>query len=109
MQHYGGSEATIKPVSDGMYAPEPLLLMNYLGLCGQRINIVKWKRGKPVSRTAAKVFDLIQYRDFVLTRTPIGPYLTGGEASIELFDRNSGYGACFELERKRQRVNGYPG
>jgi hypothetical protein len=92
-----------------MYAPEPLLLMNYLGLCGQRINIVKWKRGKPVSRTAAKVFDLIQYRDFVLTRTPIGPYLTGGEASIELFDRNSGYGACFELERKRRRVNGYPG
>jgi hypothetical protein len=49
MQHYGGSEATIKPVSDGMYAPEPLLLMNYLGFCGQRINIVKWKRGKPVS------------------------------------------------------------
>ncbi len=108
-KHYGGKEATIKPISDGKFAPQPLLLMNYLGFCGQSIKITKWSGGKPVSSTDAKVFDLIHYRDLILTRTPIGNYLVGGEATVQLFDQNSGYGACFTLERKRQRVNGYPG
>jgi hypothetical protein len=108
-KHFGGKEATIKPVSDGMYAPQPLLLMNYLGFCGQKISVVKWNKNKPVGKSATKVFDLIRYRDLVLTRTPISSLLTGGEASVELFTQNGGYGACFELTRTRQRVNGYPG
>jgi hypothetical protein len=108
-KHYGGKEATIKPISDGKFAPQPLLLMNYLGFCGQNIKITKWSGGKPISSADAKVFDLIHYRDLILTRTPISSYLVGGEATVQLFDQNSGYGACFTLERKRQRVNGYPG
>jgi len=108
-KHYGGKEATIKPVSDGKFAPQPLLLMNYLGFCGQKIRITKWSQNKPFSSADTEVSDLIHYRDLILTRTPIGRYLIGGEATISLFDSNSGYGACFELQRKRQRVNGYPG
>lgn len=108
-KHFGGKEATIKPLSEGRFAPSPLLLMNYLGFCGQKINVVRWNNDRPSRKTPAKVFDLVQYRGLVLTRTPFSRYLVGGRASIELYDANSGYGACFQLKRARQRVNGYPG
>lgn len=107
-KRYGGTQATIKPISEGRFAPDPLLLMNYLSFCGQRISFVRWEGDKPISSSPALVYDLIAYRGMVLTRTPISRYLTGGFATVQIFNRHQGYGTCFELKRERQRVNGYP-
>lgn len=107
-KHTGGKEATIKPVSDGMFAPDPLLLMRYLSFCSQNINVVKFKNGKPKSVKSVPVHDLIYYRDMTLTRSPILKHLSGGKGSVELYNDRTGYGVCFELVRKRQRKNGYP-
>jgi hypothetical protein len=109
-QDYTGlSIASIKPVSDGRFAPDPLILMHHLGhLCGHRIHVVEWENKIPVRRTLIPVEDMIQWRDFVLVRSPIAAYLTGGLATFELTDTNRGYSACFTLERIRQRANGYP-
>ena len=53
----GSKAATIKPKSDGRFAPEPILLMNYLGtMCGQNLSLVKWmcaslhRRASPLTR-----------------------------------------------------------
>jgi hypothetical protein len=107
-KHMGGKEATIKPISEGKFAPNPLLLMRYLSFCGQNINVVKFKAGKPKSVKKVQVEDLIYYRDMTLTRSPIQKHLSGGKGSVELYNDKTGYGVCFELVRKRQRKNGYP-
>lgn len=104
----GSKAATIKPVSDGLFAPQPILLMSYLNtFCGQKVEIAKWSHGKIQSRQVTEAKDLIPYKNFILTRTPIGKFLKGGRATFELFNGKTNYGVCFSLERQRQKVNGY--
>lgn len=104
----GSKAATIKPKSDGRYAPEPILLMNYLGtMCGQSLSLAKW-RGNQLRRVVPlRLGDLIFYKNWILTRSPIGRVLTGGKGTFELYTHHSGYGVCFDLVRRRQRANGY--
>lgn len=100
--------ASIKPVSDGKFAPQPILLMSFLGnLCGQRLELSKWSGAKRISKSATEPKDLIPYNGRVLTRTPIGSFLTGGKGTFELFNGRTNYGVCFELRKHRQKVNGY--
>lgn len=107
-QFTGDKAATIKPVSDGRFAPQPLILMSFLGtFCGQRINLVKWSGDRPKIAAQIKVEDLVPYNGRILTRSPVGKYLKGGKATFELQNVRSSYGVCFRLERKRQKVNGY--
>jgi hypothetical protein len=104
----GTKAASIKPISDGKYAPQPILLMSFLGnLCGQRLEISKWSGQKRISKSAAEPRDLIPYNGRVLTRTPIGSLLTGGKGTFELFNGRTNYGVSFELRKRRQKVNGY--
>jgi len=107
-KYTGDKRATIKPVSEGKYAPDPLFLFSSISSCGQRMQVTKWAGGKPMVTQDVRLYDLITYRDMTLTRSPVGSYLTGGKASIELFNRNYGYAVCFNLTRTRQRANGYP-
>ncbi len=107
-QFTGDKAASIKPVSDGRFAPQPLLLMSFLGtFCGQRINLVRWGNDRPKIAATIRVEDLIPYKGRILTRSPIGRFLRGGNATFELQNVRSSYGVCFRLERKRQKVNGY--
>lgn len=107
-QFTGDKAATIKPVSDGKFAPQPIILMSFLGtFCGQRINLVKWSSDRPKIAAQIKVEDLVPYKGRILTRSPVGKYLKGGKATFELQNVRSSYGVCFRLERKRQKVNGY--
>ncbi len=107
-QFSGDKAASIKPKSDGKYAPEPILLMSFLGsFCGQNHAVTRWQMSKPRSTTALKVGDLVPYKGRILTRTPIGRVLKGGKASFDLYSAQAAYGVCFNLVPKRQRVNGY--
>ncbi len=104
----GAKAASIKPVSDGKFAPQPILLMSFLGnLCGQRLELSKWSAAKRISKSTTEPKDLIPYNGRVLTRTPIGSFLTGGKGTFELFNGRTNYGVCFELRKRRQKVNGY--
>lgn len=106
---YSGEKASsIKPVSDGKYAPQPLALMTFLGtMCGQELQIVKWSKRKPRAIQPVLVGDLIPYRGRILNRSPLGGLLTGGKGSFDLSSPTSGYGVCFDLVPRRQRVHGY--
>lgn len=104
----GAKAATLKPISDGKFAPQPILLMSFLGsLCGQHLELSKWTNGKPISKNKIEPKDLIPYNGRVLIRTPIGRFLTGGKGTFELFNGQTNYGICFELRKSRQKVNGY--
>lgn len=106
----GGREASIKPVSDGKYAPRPLLLMRSLGACGQSLRLVEWGPSRPVKLTSMRPYDMLPYHGMVLNRTPLGPSeLRGGSGTFELSTSYESYGVCMSLVAQRQRVNGYPG
>jgi hypothetical protein len=104
----GRRAASIKPVSDGKFAPAPLLLMQSLGY-GQEIDIIKWSNGRPRKQADVKVENMVYYRGFVLSRSVASKILTGGYGSVDVEANYQSYGACLELVRRRQRVNGYPG
>ena len=99
--------ASLKPVSDGKFAPAPLLLMESLGLCDQVLNKVTWQRGAPTV-TRLSIEDVISYRGLVLNRSDISSALGGGRGVFDLDDGRSAYGVCMTFTRTRQRVNGYP-
>ncbi len=104
----GGKAASIKPQSSGRFAPQPVLLMTFIGtMCGQKLSLAKWKGSTLQSVTALKLGDLVPYKGWILTRSPISRVLTGGRGTFELTSAYAGYGACFELIRRRQKVNGY--
>lgn len=107
---HGGMQASIKPTSEGRFAPQPLILMNWLqSRCGQLINAVKWQDGRPSKVEYVPVGDFIPYRDMRLARSPIGHLLNGGKGTFELISPlKGGYGVCFDFEKKRQVRNGYP-
>jgi hypothetical protein len=106
--HKGSKAATIKPVSDGKYAPKPLLLMSSVQSYNENVSMIEWRNGRPVSRLL-KVNDYVFYRGLSLTRTVIDAILRGGgRRTFELTNGYNAYGVCFSLVRRRQNVNGYP-
>ncbi|MCB0333621.1 MAG: hypothetical protein KDD55_08995, partial [Bdellovibrionales bacterium] len=110
--HHGeGKQASIKPESEGRYAPRPIILMNYLdGVCGHRIDTVKWKSKNKVQwRKELEIYSLLAYQDMVLSLALVDSVLPdSGKATFELYDGTSAYSVCFELKQKRQTANGYP-
>lgn len=107
---FGGSRAaSIKPVSDGKYAPRPLLLMARTGSFNEVARVVRWRNGKPRVEKVYEKLDSASYQGLSLIRVPVE--LPGGFASVELLDMKGfsrGYGVCLEMTRRRQYVNGYP-
>jgi len=104
----GSKAATIKPESDGRYAPQPILLMAYLDtMCGQNLSLVRWKGNSIQKITPLKLGDLVFYRNWILTRSPIGRALTGGKGTFELSTSHAAYGVCFALAKRRQWANGF--
>jgi len=104
----GKRAASIKPVSDGRFAPAPLLLMNSVAY-DEDVKVIKWKKGKPKQVAAVDIEDRVYYRGFVLSRSVASSILSGGYASVDKVSDYQSYGACLNMTRTRQRVNGYPG
>lgn len=105
----GGKESALKPESEGRYAPKPILMMNWLGnTCGNRIDVVKWKKRKPKTVTPLSVYSLLAYKDMVLNLAVVESALSGGKGTAELYTGDDSYGVCFSLVKKRQNKNGYP-
>lgn len=105
----GSRAASIKPVSDGKYAPRPLLIMARAAPGREAVRVVRWKQGKPRIERIYDRLDSAFYRGFSLLRVPVE--LPGGFASVDVVDDDNytkAYGVCLEMVRRRQRVNGYP-
>jgi hypothetical protein len=70
---------------------------------------MKWTKGKPKKVADVDVEDKVYYRGFVLSRSIASSVLNGGYASVDTVSDYQSYGACLNMVRSRQRVNGYPG
>ena len=107
----GKRAATIKPVSDGKYAPAPLILMSSVGGWGgnEQIKVFRWSGGKSSLIAPIRVEDYVGYFGLRLARGKVAPALRGGKGTFEISNGNYAYSVCFRLVRTRQKVNGYPG
>lgn len=111
---YRGSKASsIKPESDGKFAPKALFLMATTGgfswgsdQGSEKINVVRWSR-RGLSSTTIKVEDMVYWRGHQLARAVAEPVLRGGRGTVELQSRVGTYSVCFNLVKSRQRLNGY--
>lgn len=108
-QTYRGKKAaSLKPKSEGRFAPQPLFLMTSLNGWGkQKINIVEWSRGKIARIRTTNTADFVYHAGKFLTRTPAGRFMSGKKATVELTNGQAMYSVCFTLTRRRQNVNGY--
>lgn len=112
INYAGRRAASIKPNSDGKFAPRPLYLMATTGGFGgnERINVVKFSKNKPGSPKKVRVEDYVYYRGYTLARAVADSTLRmGGKANVELQSDNAVYSVCFRMSKSRQKVNGYPG
>lgn len=108
-RYRGRKSASIKPISDGKFAPKPLVLMQSTGYRPEQVELVKWRRNKPANYSNLPVENYLGYKGLYLARMVADGFLTGGRGTFQIKSPdNSAYGVCFELERKRQRVFGYP-
>jgi len=112
-QYKGRRAASIKPTSEGKFAPQPLLLMQsisgfgaFFG-SGESIELVKFKKGKVRSRAEIDIEDYVPYRDLFLTRSLIGRQLRGGKGMFVLSNGSSAYGLCLPLSRRRSYAGNY--
>lgn len=107
------SPASIKPVSDGKFAPKPLVLIQGVGYSyynsGETLRLVKWSKGRPGKGKTLKIEDRVYYRGQSLARSVANGILTGGKGTFEISNGDKVGTACFSLVRARQRVNGYKG
>lgn len=102
----GSKASTIKPISEGMWAPEPLVMMSTTGGGSETINVYKWTR-KPKQIAKLPVTRYVYYRGLTLANGRVKSVLTGGKGVFELTNGFDTYSVCFMLKRVRQRVNGY--
>jgi hypothetical protein len=109
-RYTGSRAASIKPVSDGMFAPSPLLMMSSL-YSREAITQSRWSRaGKLQRKTPVRIENYVYYRGLSLTRSVVTNLLRqGGKATFDLSNGERAYSVCFKMQRIRQRVNGYPG
>jgi hypothetical protein len=107
---YTGTKAsTIKPVSEGRFAPHPLLLMSSVSAYRERVLVTRWKNDRPRPSVELPIEDYVYYRGLVLTRSVVSSLLNGnGKATFEIVGGDRGYGVCFQMRRARQSRNGYP-
>lgn len=105
----GETASSIKPISEGQYAPRPLILMSSLGSfgSGEQIRVVTWSRGKIKRVKKIKVVKYVFYNGLALATGLLDGILTGGKGTFELASGANVYSACFALKRTRQRANGY--
>ena len=107
-RYQGSRSASLKPKSDGRYAPKPIVLMDYMRkMCGNRVVISKWKDGKPKKLADHASYGFIRRNGSLFTRTLVDGGLKGGKGVFDLYDGSNAYGVCFELVAKRQNKNGY--
>lgn len=108
-RYRGRKSASIKPISDGKFAPKPLVLMQSTGYRPEQVELIKWRKNKPASSSDLPVENYLGYKGLFLARMVADGFLNGGRGTFQIKSPdNSAYGVCFELERKRQRVFGYP-
>jgi len=102
-------QASVKPVSEGRYAPRPLMMMNWLGsACGNTMSLTKWNKNMPGKAANLPIYSFLIYKDMILGLSVADKVLKGGKGTFDLTNSLSGYGVCMDLVRKRQKVNGYP-
>jgi hypothetical protein len=105
---YTGSQAaSIKPLSEGRFAPNPLLLMEMVRACGQKVHEAAWRRERPVV-SELKAEDLITFHKRSFVRVNMGGRMSGGEASYILSTTDTAYGVCFQKNAVRQYAGDYP-
>lgn len=107
-QFQGAQVASIKPSSDGQYRGEPILLMGAVQYGDEYVNIVRRSRGGVRSKRRIPVVKYVSYKGHTLSLARLRGVLRGGRATFELTNGGLIYGVCFELQRRRQVVNGYP-
>jgi hypothetical protein len=106
---YSGSQvASIKPVAEGRYRGEPILLMAAIQYGAEYVNIIKRNGIRVRSRKKLPVVKSVYYRGYALSLARLSGVLNGGKATFEISNGRYIYGVCFSLNRRRQRVNGYP-
>jgi hypothetical protein len=106
----GSKAASIKPVSDGMFAPNPLLLMSSISPYSEGIFQTKWKANGSISlMRTVPIVAYAGYRNLTLTRSVVTSLLAeGGKATFDITDGRTAYSVCFAMKRTRQSKNGYP-
>jgi hypothetical protein len=106
---YPGSEvASIKPVAEGKYRGEPILLMGTIQYGGEYVDVVRRSGQRIRSRRRLPVVKYVYHRGHSLSLARLQGVLNGGKATFELSNGKYIYGVCFSLSRRRQTVNGYP-
>jgi hypothetical protein len=107
----GRMAASIKPISDGKFFPAPLILIHSLGGYfekEEKVSVVRWKNRRISSVKQLPVDgEFVNYRGKFLRRVVASSVMTGGKATVEISNNNDAYSVCFDMVRKRQRVNGY--
>ena len=106
----GNAPATLKPVSDGKYAPNPLLLT---ALISSNDNhwYVKYSNGsvkRQLSLNKKSLVKIAPYNGYIFGASLPGSELTGGKMSVFTVDSQQGEYHCFKAQRVRQFLNGYP-
>jgi hypothetical protein len=105
---YPGSEAaSVKPVAEGRYRGEPLLLMSSIQYGGEYVNLHRRAGDRIHVRRRLPVVKYVYHRGRTLSVVRLRGLLTGGRATFELSNGGYVYGVCFSLVRRRQMVNGY--
>lgn len=107
--HAGSKVASIKPVAEGMYRGEPILLMGATQYGGEYVNVIRrGKNGRIQSKRRIPIVKYVYHRGHTLSLARLRGILRGGKATFELSNGAAIYGVCFELVRRRQVANGYP-
>lgn len=107
--------ASLKPKSDGMFAPRPLFLMSSIGypiaFFGDReqVHVLEMKKGKINSKKKLDIGNVVGYRGQFLRREPA--FFTGRCATVEMIHEDSStvYSHGFTLVPRRQNKGGYDG
>ena len=110
VQYRGGRAASIKPRSDGMFAPNPLLLMTSIRHGSEGIFQTRWQaNGRLLTMRPVLIAAYAGYRNLTLTRSVVTDLLAeGGKANFDITDGQTAYSVCFNMSRVRQVRNGYP-
>jgi hypothetical protein len=103
----GRGAGSIKPVSDGKFAPQPLLLMESIGN-PELVYVTRWRGNRLVQTRLQTIRAYAFYRGLRLSRVLIANELNNRKGSVTVYDGNDAYGACFTMSRTRQCVNDYP-
>lgn len=106
--YQNGRRASIKPSSDGKYKGEPIGLFETISYENEYLNIVTWGGGAIKKQQRTPIVKYVSYKGISLSLARLKQFLTGGKATFELTNGSNVYSVCFDRQRRRQSVNGYP-